>query len=220
MGVGEQVVVPRVRSGLGVCAELLADRISDDRILDRDVLRTHAVDVIPLSELDRYVFEDQVAGVEQVKTAFPAIRVEITLSEADVPHNIVRRAAEGDFAAHDTDADTWRSLSVDGQVAGHTYRRGKIDVSADAEIDNAAALAHCVSERAGAGIREGSDVVDRAIAAAGCVAAEADRTWEGQCGEPRTLREYSPGSRQRLTIAARAGLTLRRGVSVSRDFCA
>ncbi len=181
VGVGEHVMVPRVGTSLSVRTKLLTNWIGDDRVLHGDILRAHAVDVIPFSELDGHLVEDQVVGVVQVESALASLCVEVALAEANVPYNVVRCTVKGDLAAHDANANARCSLSVNSQIASYSHRRGQLDISAHIEVDDTVALAYRIPKRADSRVVKVGDVVDRAGTAACRVAAEANCTWERHC---------------------------------------
>ena len=93
--------------------------------------------------------------------------------------------AERDAVAVNGDAIRG-GLAGDGDVARENELRRDIDHAAHVEHDGAVALADCVAERAGAGVVEVGDVIDRPAAAAGGQAPKAFGRWEGpQLGEAR-----------------------------------
>src|SRR5258707_2698321 len=134
-------MIPGIRTRLGMRPKLLADWISNDGVLDGDVLGTNTVNIIPLSKLDGDMVKDHRASIEQINTTFAGIRVQISLAEADIADNIIRCAAERDFAAHNTNACTRRSGSINREGTGDTHGRRELNISTDVEVNDPVALA-------------------------------------------------------------------------------
>ena len=172
--IGEQVVEPGPLSvgRLGVCAELLANGVGVDGILDRNAvdgmgrpIAGGGVHIVPTGELDRHMVQNDIVRLVEIQAIVGAGSTR-TGAEPDMPDDNVALAAKGDFPPLDADASARRGLSGDGDVALNCDFGTQGNITAHVEDHDTVARAHRVAKGPGTRIIQVGDMVGRPTPAA------------------------------------------------------
>ena len=150
----EGVVVPRPSTvnGFDVGAELLANRVCNERILHSDASDTvicvvrRASEVIPRSKFYRAMVHNDVFGIVEVeRVVFGACRI-FSRSDAQVTDDDIALLACRKFSAVNGDTFARGGLSGDSDVRLDRNGSFDIDDAANVKNDNAVPLTDCIAE--------------------------------------------------------------------------
>ena len=195
-----EVAVEGIGADLHMGAELLADGVGNDAVLNREVGDAHRVHAVELPVLERTVVQDDVVPRPHVDGALARVRVLVALPEADIADDDVALPAQGNLGRHQADPTARGRLPLDGEVAADRHRRGQNDVTAHVEHDNAAARTHRVPEGPRSRVIEVGDMVDGPTAATGRGRPEPISSREGRhlrIGQRRLECGDQPGQGQK-----------------------
>ena len=171
-----------------MAAELLISRIGDDAALKGDVgddvrAVADAVNVVPRRKLKGAMIQNRVLRLIQAQRIVPGAGRVAARADADVAHDDVGLAGEGDFPALETDAAAGSRLAGDGEIAFGRDGGIERDVAAHIEHDGAPARTHRVTKGTGAAVCQSGDVINRAVTSAG-----RNRTKPQRAGKRNRLR--------------------------------